>query len=219
MDKIGKRTLLNFRNVLFLGSFLISLCFCMLGCKKNDIESKGQDSINSIKHLLLRHPKPIPEDIQERADKAISQWNNKKVDSVPILFYAKVKRQQDTDKIFLVLPFSDEDENILGIGVRERHSCGNTAEILEERYPIFIQKSQPAVSMVLLPIRNRTEGQRKDETAWSLYMRGEGEFSIEKEKTPPIYLPLTYDPNVSTEVFVYDKDGQVSEFIPVEISD
>lgn len=217
MDKICRRTLLNFRNVLFLSAFLISLCFCVLGCKKKDTMSMEQDSINSIKYLLFRHPKPIPEDIQERADKAISQWNNKQVDSVPILFYAKVKKQQDTDKLFLVLPFSDEDENILGIGVREKHFSVNTKKIFEERYPIFIQRAQPSVWMILLPIQNRTEGQRKDETAWSLYMRGEGEFSIEKEKTPPIYLSLSDDPNVSTEVFIYDKHGQVSEFVPVEI--
>lgn len=116
----------------------------------------------------------------------------------------------------LYLAFSDEDANLLGIGIREVRTVNGTEVVLEERYPLYLQHSQPAFWSAILPISERTGGQVKDEVAWCNYQRGEGGLSIFEEKYPSIWLSFR-NPDVKTEVFVYDKDGNTSEYVPIDV--
>ncbi len=200
---------------------LLLIIFFLLGmsaCKRRDTEDQfKKKQAENIKRFYDKLPRPINKGVQSRITRAISAWNNDQVDKVPILFYAKVVKQSNSGEYYLILPFSDEDANILGIGIREVRNSNGRKNVVEERYPIYIQNSPHAVFMALIPIQERTANQTKDETAWSLYMRGEGEFSISKEKMPPLWISLPDDPNRIPEVFLYDKDGHVSEFIPIVV--
>jgi hypothetical protein len=81
----------------------------------------------------------------------------------------------------------------------------------------LIREIQPAFWTAILQISDRTD-HVKDETAWSFYMRGEAGFSIFEEKYPTIWLSLQ-NKEILTEVFVYDKDGNISEFVPIVVQD
>ena len=207
---------------------LITILFAVIfvaGCKNTE-----DDTIYSLKSLKAKLERKGVSDRERsvlvRIDKAISEYEDKKTDTIPILFYAGVSHPKERQEIYLQLAYYDEDSNILGLGIREK--ANNQYNFIEERYPIYIQQSPPPVWSSLLPIQKRTDNQRKDETAWSLYMRGEGELSypefmqkkgpsfLGKFKIPPIWLSLPDNPNSMPEVFVYDKDGNVSEFITIE---
>ena len=192
---------------MLIGIFVIS------GCGKH----KAEENIKQIDSIYNRIPEPIDIKTQEAIAKAISNWNNDLVDDVPILFYAKVLSIKDKNEYCLHIAFSDEDANVLGIGIRDFCCLDGHDVAVEERYPLYIEKSQPAVWSAYIPIKERAQNQVKDETAWSHYMRSEGKYSIYKEKIPPLWISLTDDPNNIPEAFIYDKDGNISEFVPIEI--
>lgn len=172
-----------------------------------------KDSLNRINAFFNRNHKLLDEqDVEQRVKMAVDNWKNDLVDKAPILFFAKILTPKGKQYRVLYLVFSDEDANLLGIGIREVKASNGAETVLEERYPLYIQRSQPAFWSAILHISERNG--LKDETAWSLYMRGEGGYSIFEEQHPTIWISFPNE-NVKTEVFVYDKDGNVSEFVPV----
>ena len=200
----------KYLHVIFAMIFVV-----ILGCKKKSTSVHDISQIHRIQNIQNKLDKPIDPMVQKRIDKAILECGNKKQDTVPILFFAEVRRPKDREQIYLYLAFYDEDANLLGIGIREKSN--NPDKCMEERYPIYIEHSQPAAWQAILPVsERRNKDQCKDETVWSLYMRSEGGFSISEEKIPIIWISLSDYKDDMPEVFLYDKDGNVSEFLQIE---
>lgn len=209
MNKVNK--LVKYSSI-FICVLMLFCCIWTTGCRKRS----EQEAVNRINSFFSRYPKLLDQDVKSRVNKAIDNWNNDQIDKSPILFFARISDVKDREYHVLSLVFSDEDANLLGIGIREVKTSNGVETVLEERYPLYIQRSQPAFWSALLKISER-DGHVKDETAWSYYMRSEGGYSIFEEKHPTIWISFPRE-NVRTEVFVYDKDGNVSEFVPVSMN-
>jgi len=190
---------------LFIFLILTLVYFSTVLRKMHDIRNDPEKVIAEIEFFFSKFSQPIDHKIESRIQKAINGWKNNQVDKCPILFFATISKPKDKNQNVLYIAFSDEDANLLGIGIKEEKTVGGVQTVVEERYPLYIEQSQPAFWTAILQISERTDGQTKDETAWSFYMRSHAGFSIFKEKYPTIWVSFPAEDTV-TEVFVYDKD-------------
>lgn len=136
----------------------------------------------------------------------------------------------------MMLTIIDQNEDVIGIEIRENCIDPNCCWIiLEENYPVYIHcLSFDKASSHLIPLHIRTKCQKKDESAWSEYLkidyRNLLKNWIQKNKDKPISpgdfweqtLPPVWisrpDPNkLDVWVWVYNKAGDKSE--PIKLID
>ena len=160
----------------------ILLLLSISGCEKNSSETDRNDSVVYTIRKVVKHPS-WPSDVRGRADMAISQWENGVHDFVPILISAYLtKGLEEFSEINLNLPIFDEDMDVLGIGIKERHiKQGGQIEIIEENYSIYAHTPfSDVMDLHWVPVKIRTAGKQKDLNLWKEYVNSDyGEIAYE----------------------------------------
>ena len=167
----------------------------------------------------------VPPDLRRRAQGAVAGSENGTLDPEPILVQAALAQAARTS---LVLYMVDEDEDILGVRIKEEHvGPDRAAEVVEETYPVYVSFFSPAKGRPYwIPVKIRDQGQRKDTQAWEAYLTETIDWLIRKYIQREEGLRLRFMPTVwisapspgETRVYVsvYDRRGHESEYVEVE---
>ncbi|MBA7676102.1 hypothetical protein ES703_84343 [subsurface metagenome] len=135
------------------------------------------------------------------------------MDPVPILIDVRLATPKEKKETMLALAISDEDKDLVGVGVREQHlkTDGTKPKIIEEVYSVFGSCSPVSVSYFAIPIRIRESASDvKDDKLWENYVES-GEFA--PEAMPPLLVSVPDHNRVDVWVWLYDRAGHKSETV------
>ena len=203
------------------------------GCREKSSESKALDPVVYFLRRSIKNPKN-PVDVKNRAELAISKWENGVVDCKPILVNAVVGKPQEVDKVLLALIIFDEDKDTVGFVIKEEYvNSSGMKTTLEEDYPAYVHCLPFAVlDAHWVAIQIRDKHQQKNEQLWSEYVNTDFEqlvnryiksddFSIEsfypgrfwEDTLPPVWVSIPEPNKVDVWVWVYDKAGNRSDAV------
>ena len=170
-----------------------------------------EGSIKSISSKL----ELFPEESRIPGELAISNWKNETTDPEPILIYAKLAKPVGQGSIRLCMYFSDEDADVLGVGIREESVKSNNGRgVVEELYPIYAPLSPFAIFTGTVPIAIRIFDERKDEQLWEEYANlnistNDSSLTI-ADILPPLWISLPVPEKIEIWVWLYDRAGHES---------
>ena len=179
-------------------------------------------------------------DSKERFKTAVALYNNKTVDSEPILLTAWLGRPNEGEP-YLGLAIYDEQEDAVGCIIKETSTDPNgSVKIIDEDYPALIYYPfHFTANTYPIPIKYRIKEKLKDNKKWEDYLKSDigtqiekmeinnssGDMTVDIEELvnkqielwrttlPAIYVSIP-DPNVLTvEIQVYDKAGNKSNSV------
>jgi len=186
------------------------------GCKKT-LEEKEFNRVIYALNKITRLPWLSPKE-KDRANSAISKWQNGTLDIEPILIAATLTKPVGDVEINLTLAIFDEDQDVIGFGIKEEHiRPDGQREVMEETYPAYNHYPLYHVANIwLVPsVYIRTENQRKNEDLWQKYVNGSGEISslmdVKYYDFPPVWVSVPEPDKVNVWIWVYDKAGNKSE--------
>jgi len=172
---------------------------------------------------------------RELARKVLQRWDDGVVEPEPILLEAWMTRgklDEETGKMTYDSPFDgsgtapaalyllvvDEDDDLLGIHVREKYTLPSGVESsFEETYPAWVGGRQKSfLGGTLIPVYPRSGNRVKDEAQWQAYVDQVGRKDGSSKTAQPRIWITEPDPNaVSVSVSVYDKKGHESDTVSV----
>ena len=216
--KKGKINLYTFA-ILALILIFVGCIFLLIGRRDDGILNDRE----AIQELLKVRSLSDYDDISNNAQIAISKYENKIIDTNPVLIYALLTRPIESDYDIDLLIYH-EGEDLLGIGINETYidSNGLETELIEE-YPVFLFLSPKKGAIPwMIPTKIRDSDQIKSEQRWKEYTFGEG---IEMDKIwdaeywtsslPEVWISIPEPNKVEVEVYLYDKAGNKSK--PVKV--
>jgi hypothetical protein len=216
--------------LLFAIIFLLST---LPGCGKESSESENHDPVIWVLRDIIKKPE-LPVHVRNRAELAISHWQNDVVDCKPILVHAVLGKPQGVDKVILGLIIFDEDRDTVGFVIKEEYVDSNGVKTtLEEDYPAYVHCLPFAVvDAHWVAIQIRDKHQQKDEQLWSEYVNTDFEqlvnkhirsddFSIEsfypgkfwEDTLPAVWVSIPEPNKVGVWIYVYDKAANKSEAV------
>jgi len=210
------------KRMICMASCVATLC-CMSassGCAPEDDVAVELEGLLSRLKARGRNPEG-----QKRIESALSMRRNDIVDPAPILLGGGLAKRAQTGQWNFSGLLYDEDQDILGWGVREEYrTADGKKDVLVEEYPIFAHLEQGDVLWNFVwPVHIRDSGQQTDAQAWQQF-RAEGKGPVASgaqgrdeyaRMLPPTYVSLPEPDSVDIFVYVYDKAGNRSE--PVEL--
>ena len=216
--------------MLFAIIFLLST---LPACNKESSESENHDPVIWVLTDIIKTT-DLPVHVRNRAEFAISQWQNDVVDCKPILVNAVLGKPQEVDKVLLALIIFDEDKDTVGFVIKEEYvNSSGVKTTLEEDYPAYVHCLPFAVvDAHWVAVQIRDKHQQKDEQLWNEYVSTDFEqlvneyiqsnnFSIEsfypgrfwEDTLPPVWVSISEPNKVDVWVWVYDKAGNRSEAV------
>jgi hypothetical protein len=161
---------------------------------------------------LLSNPK-IPKYVRSNAELALRKWENSRIDPEPMLLFAALSKHKTKGDIRLILAISDENGDVAGIEIREKHVKSNgEIEVIEEEYPIF-GYGQTITSTQFQPVKVRIENELKNEQQWKNYL----EIGVwDREFEPDVWISIPESGKREVEVWVYDHGGHKSNTVLLE---
>jgi len=220
---------------LLLTTLIVAAC---LGCRPNK-QSKARDA--AIMHTRASLERIIEEnrDPKGRAKEALAKLDDGIMDYVPFPIHAAL-RCKDSGEALLILECFDEDRDLRGIHIWEKHTDPNGAvTTIEEYYPVYVAWPETLILWRgVVSVEPRNANQRKDEDAWKDYVILVLEDLVRKfvykgpvdereklpptealnRKMPPIWISVPEANRVAVFVSVYDSAGHESGGIEVDIS-
>lgn len=168
----------------------------------------------------------------------LQRWDNGVVEPEPILLDAWLTKgtlDEATGKMTYDLMFDpsgtapaalylmvvDEDDDLLGIRIREKYVLPNGVESsFEETYPACIDGRQKSfLGATFIPVHLRSGNRVKDEAQWQAYVDQAGRRDDSRKMTQPRIWITEPDPNaVMVSVSVYDKKGHESGVVQVRLN-
>lgn len=200
----------------FILLYLFFVILLLMSCKESSSE---KDNLNVIFALNKYIERPFYSEAKPRASKALSTWENGIIDHEPILIFSflrKVLELDDSYSDFIVLGYYDEDKDILGFGIREKHiSSEKQITFIEETYPAHVHEDRlkNVVSGTWIPVDLRIEGKYKDELEWDKFINGDNiDWNQPWDKiVPPMCVSVPEPDKIEVWVWVYDRAGNKSE--------
>jgi hypothetical protein len=192
---------------------IILLGFLVVGCKEKE---SGYDARRLLERVRNNSVLKDNNDIIKNIDRAISENENHKVNSVPIIIWAFLLGPHGGKPNHLDVFYYDEEKDALGIGIKEKILDSDGKEnILIEEYPVLIFRGSPTMTPgISMPIQIRNSGQRKSDRDWNNYMKSEGiekKYLAEWQKSlPDVWISIPEPNKVEVEMYIYDQDGNKS---------
>lgn len=188
---------------------MLSLVVLYGGCKKKEaVRAKTTPEIVAeMCKKVSADPKSSPKE-KEIAEIVLRKLEAPGLDPTPDLVAARYRPSKAGDEVPLLLVISDEDADIAGLRIKEKHkrAGGGMTELYEE-YPAFVNKSI-ACTVLFVKIRWRNNAQKKNEQEWEEYVQRGGTWG--KDPAPPIWISMASPPDVEVDVWVYDRAGNES---------
>ena len=183
----------------------------IMSCRDSDSTREKEEyirlaSIGLCKKLLV-NPKAT-EHTKSLAQLTLQKWENNRLDPEPILMFAVLTRLRGKESIRLLLGISDEDADVAGVAIRERHMESNgQISIIEEEYPVF-GYGLTITAAQMIPIKIRKGNERKNEQHWKNYL----EIGVwDRDMRPDLWVSNPQPGKVDVEIWVYDHAGHKSE--------
>jgi hypothetical protein len=216
----GMQRMSNYRMRALATAFAISIvlfsAIAIFGCRAVKTPEQDPNAYVAVDLTNWRVPDKAAE---QRVQLALSKWQNGVIDREPILLTAILTKAQGARVPEVVLIAYDEDKDLLGIGVMERHKDGTERS---EEYPVYVHARPSRVrDGRWVPVYLRDEGQQKEKSRWEEYVRGDriDEWSLRhvdryyQDTMPRVYVSLP-DPNkVDILVYLYDRRGNKSSLV------
>lgn len=220
------------------GFGIILLYLWSQGCKRYP---KFEDS-NMVLLEQMSQNSSLSQDIRDRAQQAMTNYTNNKLDPEPHLLFAWLFEDSlGPERNELDIGVIDEDNDLLGFGLKEELRDPNGAvNILEEEYPALVHyQGLATVNVYSIPFFTRTREHRKNEKIWIDYLaidfdaqmkqtelpHSSGdwfadmeEYSIRtyelwRDSLPPVWVSIP-DPNrLTVWAYIYDKAGHKSNSV------
>ncbi len=198
------------RNRTFVLAGCIAAVASVHGCWYRVPDQRVPVAEDQCKRLAYRVP-GYPEAVRDRARACLARWQNGCLDPVPILMHAEYVFEAKEGRLALILHISDEDFNVVGFGVLERHIARDgVTELIEEEFPVFVRYSC-GLREKLRFYRRAWSGQRNSKIDWTTY-RKTGTYP---EDLPPIHISVPRNGEVDVDVWVFDADGNKSGLVPL----
>jgi hypothetical protein len=127
--------------------------------------------------------------------------------------FAVLTKNKTKGYIRLSLAISDENGDVAGIVIREKHVKSNgEIEVIEEKYPVF-GYGLTITSTQSLPFEIRSGNERKNEKQWQNYL----EIGIwDREMRPDLWISIPESGKKEIEVWLYDHGGHKSNTVLLE---
>ena len=192
-----------------------AMAICLSGCKDDSPELSDREKLSSrgLRYLLKGSPY-----YSEQLQKAANLWENGVCDPEPILFDAILAKWDSSDTVFGIIS-SDEDNDLKGIIVREKHA----ADIFQETYPVFVGGGfrVPVSGVEIAIARSRTQNQRKNEELWEQYAALAAEVGENEPPpaAPPLWISIPEPNQIEVWVQLYDKAGHKSNQVKLKYFD
>lgn len=207
--------------ILLIVSFLIPVTF---SCGKRKTHS--DPILYSLQEII--HRSGDRGDVQQRAQLAISKWQNGVEDPEPFLIDVAMTRSRvkDGERMFLMLVTFDEDTDLIGFVIEEEHVDSNGARTkLQEKYPVFTHiDNSGVVRFTFVPVMVRNENQRKPEDQWQNYVstplqqlreeymrRLKKKYWSWRDTLPPVWVSVPEPNKIDVRLCAYDEAGHISE--------
>lgn len=196
-----------------------AMCFvaalCLSGCKDDSPKLSHMEKVSSHR---LRYLLKGSQYYSEQLEKAANLWENGVCDPEPILFFAILGKWDSSDTVLGIFS-SDEDNDLQGVIVREKHA----ADIFEETYPVFVGGGfhVPIYAEGITMARIRTQNQRKNEELWGQYVALAAEVGENEPlpAPPPMWVSIPEPNEVEVWVQLYDKAGHKSNQVKLRYID
>ncbi|MHC4867957.1 MAG: hypothetical protein ACYTEX_28125 [Planctomycetota bacterium] len=196
--------------------FVIPVLLIICGCKDspNELDEDQfvlEASIKSCEELLA-NPK-LPERARAKTKKVLEQRRNNVLDPAPVLVQALLTQPKTKGPAYLAPWISDEDGDLVGIGVREYHKgASEDSTVIEEEYPVFAFDVAKIASYYVVPVSIRTDEERKNGQAWEWYLEDRVQAG---RLMPDVWVSIPEPGKIDVEVWVYDRAGHKTEPVPV----
>ncbi|UCG50084.1 MAG: hypothetical protein JSU94_09910 [Phycisphaerales bacterium] len=200
-----------------VGSAILVLFTTVLGgCRKSGPRNLDERTIERISISFCQDVMKDPacsERARSVAQQVLKQRLNDTVDPKPVLVDVHFREPRGGHLVLLAVGVSDEDGDLGGLVVRERHKDqnGQTA-IIEEVYPVFAHIPFNAAMYFFWRVKLREAGERKNEEQWQAYIDA-GIADI--EAMPPVCVSVPQPGKIDVEVWVYDNAGHNTEAVAV----
>jgi len=205
----------TFVQLLLIGAMLASGA---TGCKRDP----ALRELNRLKEYAIEKGFDVEE---QRADLALSKWQNGRLDREPILLWAQLGKPIGMETKDLSFFTFDEDMDIVGFGIVEEYVDANGLRTtLTEEYETTGNGPYPpdeAVQAFIFPVQIRNASQRKDVQQWNEYLEAKshdvktGRDLPPVGKTwhvrPPIWISIPEPNHVYVYVYVYDRQGHKAD--------
>jgi hypothetical protein len=203
-------------NIYIIISELILLNLFTIGCKEKKSEYGLDYNMSLLEHPFVKGYQP---DIRERFKLAVEKYQNKTIDTEPILLREGWFVQRNKSEEFvLVISVFDEDKDLLGIIVKEEtQNTKGTVSILEEEYPVFI--SYPHIlgsDNYKISFSIRKNNQRKDDKLWEAFtlmdfseLKKKGDKYISNVLKPPPSVLESFSEIIDTK----ERDALIREWL------
>lgn len=181
----------------------------IVGCEtKEKVNIRQEMNIAECQSII--QDDSCEEQIKELARETLEKWQNKIIDSKPMLLHAGYV-DFGKDGYHLLLQLSDENFDIQGFIVKE-YRIENTNEELEveEKYPIFGNEGIGSSKFVKFSVRKDKEVMNRE--LWTDYQKTTVHYT---DNYPPVLISL---PSHSKKVYIYlyDSEGNVSNTLPLQ---
>jgi hypothetical protein len=200
-------------------SLLLSCILAALAVSACD-KSSPADNEEWIKEASISFCKKFLQDarLSERArsitEQVLRNRQNGRLDSEPVLIAALLVKVKKSGAIYLVLAVSDEDGDLGGIEVEERHlEGGHEPVIIREEYPIFGYGSVRVASFQSIPVTIRKKGQGKNKEFWKRYQESG---VTDGELMPTVWVSIPQPAKVDVQIWIYDHSGGKSGPVTLE---
>ena len=201
-------------------TLIILIILFVVSCKENDDEFDTRAFLERIK---IQFSSKNENDIVGNIETAISKYENKQLDQTPIIIWAFLLYNTGGEPSNLDIECYDEQKDIVGIGIKEKSIDSDGKEIiLIEEYPVLTHRKRPWItSGIGVPVKIRNTGQRKSEQKWNDYIKAEGIEQLDvkdwRDNLPDIWISMQEPNQVEVEMYIYDKEGNKSNSIIVQI--
>jgi hypothetical protein len=186
--------------------------FCITCRDKKQEKPPPQDRTLNALRIFIRYPW-LPADAKERAENALTKYQNKTPAPEPVLIVATLGKVTGDDQVYLNFLAYDEDRDLEGFVVEEEHQDPNGRRFkFEERYPAFTHlRMTTAADIIGFPINLRGVRERMDEERWVRYRDEPVPAGIHWEDTlPPVWISLPEPNRAAVSLFLYDSAGHKS---------
>lgn len=221
-----------------LGVPLAFLLILTSGC---DEVSPIRDSDIDLLQSLAANPS-MPADAKERAQTALTRYDDDVSDPTPFLVYARIETAPGEEEPTLAFLVLDEDDDLLGFGLLEESYEPNGT--VEEEYPVFAHfRLESILTWYDFPVHVRDANQNKDATLWNDYLAmdfndalrkaiDDGKVLVEPSvvtptepavwrakyafwemSLPPAWVSVPAADHVDVSIYVYDRAGHKSNAV------
>ena len=110
--------------------------FLVIGCKKPPLNIREVSSVEDVIRRVVINPN-MPSSAKDRANYVLSLYNNGIIDNKPVLIVCGISQIVGSEDPVIELIFYDENDDVVGFGIKEIIEDDTTDDTMQNEYPVF----------------------------------------------------------------------------------